>query len=131
MLRRFVYIQVHRGYITGRLVGSGGGSARRSSPHFDHPRSLFGQYPPIQEAIRSLLRELGSFRFGFIRPGALVHLVPEQEGGYTHAELRAFKQAAEEAGIVFAFMLDSRYGPLTDAQVVDVFRAAGWWRRFV
>lgn len=130
MIRRFVYLQVHRDYLLGRVIGSGGIAIRKDSSHLSHPRSPFGEFMPMRNLIRLLLQELGAFRFGLIGPTALVHLVPEWKGGYTHAELRAFKQATEDAGVNFAFLLDHQYGPLTDHQVMDAFQRAGWWRSF-
>jgi hypothetical protein len=90
-----------------------------------HPRTLFGEFDPIQQALASGLRELNAFRFGFLEPRGLIHLVPHFDGGYTQVELRAFREAGEGAGIRWPFLLDNRYGPLSDGQLQPIIEAAG------
>lgn len=118
LLRRFVYVQVHRGYFIARVVG-GTAQVSHECAELNHPRSLFNKFEPIRAAFASTFRELGAFRFGCIRPAGLVHLIEEMEGGYTQAELRAFREAAEAAGMRNVLMLDDKHGPVTDDQLAE------------
>lgn len=122
MLRKFVYIQVYRGHFFARVVGETH-DVRFDCAGMDHPRSLFGEHEVIRIAFAAALRDLKAFGFGFVKPTALVHLIPHLEGGYTSAELRAFRLAAEEAGIGRIFLLDDKEGPLSDDTLRQIFPA--------
>jgi len=116
MLRRFIYVQVHRGHFTARVVNSTSQLSRQCAD-LSHPRSLFNKFEPIRSAFAAAFKDVDGYRFGFIKPTGLVHLIPKVEGGYTQAELRAFREAAEAAGIHHTLILDDKYGPLTDEQL--------------
>ena len=120
MLRKFVYIQLYRGHFFARVVGETH-DIRFDCAGMDHPRSLFGDHEGIRSAFAAALRHLNAFRFGFIKPAALVHLIPHAEGGYTHAELRAFRLAAEEAGVGRIFLLNDKEGPASDDTLRQIF----------
>ena len=121
VLRRVVYVEMHRGHLSARVPGQPV-RVNRECADLSHPRTLFGKFMPIQEAIASALSELEAIRFGVIKPRGIIHLIPHFDGGYTDIELRAFREAAEAAGIFRPLLLDSKTSPLSDVQVKEVFR---------
>ena len=122
MRRKVVYIQVHHGYFIGRVHGDTR-SIRRECAGLNHPRTLAGNFMEIKESLTGLLKELRTPIMWVLRPYALVHLVPEAEGGYTNIELRAFKEAVEVAGAQMGFLCDDKYSPLSEQQVAEVVGA--------
>jgi len=52
-----------------------------------------GEFDEAQKSLRKVLEQLGLCRWYRAKPVALVHLVPQVEGGYTNVELRAFREA--------------------------------------
>jgi hypothetical protein len=80
--RRLIYIQVHPGHFIARLHGDGG-SIRRECSGLTHPRTLAGDFFAIQKSLKEIVRELSTPWMRFVRPHALVHLIPSFEGGYT------------------------------------------------
>ncbi|MDH4125698.1 MAG: hypothetical protein OEW64_12810 [Gammaproteobacteria bacterium] len=119
MLRRFLYVQVHRGHFAVRVV-NGTAALTRQCAALNHPRSIFGEFEPIRAAFAEAFKAIGGFRLGLFGPSGLIHLIPHLEGGYTHAELRAFRQAAQAAGMYLPYMLDDKHDPPTDKQIMQV-----------
>ncbi len=115
--RPFIYIKVHRGYFIAMRVGTDR-SVRKQCAALEHPRTLMGDFQAIADSFKGAFKELyPSMRF--LKPRALVHLIPEADGGYTNVELRAFNEAATMAGASFAFM--STYErPHTDSELAEV-----------
>lgn len=81
---------------------------------------LFGDYESISEQFGVALRRLHAFRFGIVKPLALVHVIPSIDGGYTRAELQELKHAAEAAGVGRIFLLDDRERPLSDEALIQI-----------
>jgi hypothetical protein len=80
---------------------------------------LIGNFEKVRTALRAIFKELRP-RFSLLQPWALLHLIPQYEGGYTTAELRAFKEAAELSGVSFCWL--STFERLyTDAELVETF----------
>ena len=119
MLRNFVYIQVYRGYFFARIVKSGI-DVRFECAGLSDTGRLFGDYKSISEQFGVALRRLRAFRFGIVKPLALVHLIPSMDGGYTRAELQELKQAAEAAGVGRIFLLDDKERPLSDEALIQI-----------
>ena len=118
LLRKFVYVQVYRGRYSARIVGEPTQVSHQCSD-LSHPRSLFNKFEPVRASFESAFRELKAFRFGLMKPTGLIHLVEKVEGGYTHAELRAFREAAQAAGMHNTLVLDDKYGPVSDQQLLN------------
>jgi hypothetical protein len=122
VLRKFVYVQVYRGYFFARIVKEGV-DIRFECAGLTHPRTLCGDYESICEQFRAALRRLHAFRFGIVKPLALIHLIPSMDGGYARAELRGFRQAAEAAGVGRTFFLDDKERPLSDEALIEIIPA--------
>ena len=130
MLRsRFVYFQVIRGSIVAS-VAPHDESVTELTAALEHPRTLMGDYAGFAAAFRTLLRKLGLGAWYQRKPWALVHLPEPTEGGYTPVELRAFREAAMEAGCSSVWMLGSREPPLSRESLEEVraiFDTSSWW----
>ena len=115
--RPLIYIQVQHGYFTAKRVGADR-IVRKQCVGLDHPRTLMGDFPAVADSFKSAFKELCP-RMWLVKPRALVHLIPEAEGGYTNVELRAFNEAAAMAGASFTFM--STYErPHTDSELAEM-----------
>jgi actin-like ATPase involved in cell morphogenesis len=55
-----------------------------------------GEFQEISACLKDVLHQLGSRPW--FKARVLIHLIPKVEGGYTNVELRAFREAAEQAG---------------------------------
>lgn len=93
--RKLVYVQVQKGYMVARIVGDGE-SIRVQCAGLNHPRTLMGDYHVVADGFQSIRRQLDVGPFSFQKLGALIHLVPTYDGGYTNVEIRGFQEAAEE-----------------------------------
>ncbi|MEO0364347.1 MAG: hypothetical protein AAF265_02520 [Pseudomonadota bacterium] len=78
-----------------RIVGDGE-SIQVQCAGLNHPRTLMGDYHAVADGFQSIRRQLDVGLFNLQKPGALIHLVPTYDGGYTNVEIRGFEEAAEE-----------------------------------
>ena len=104
ILRDSVYVQIHRGYLTvksRRILRE----ITKQCSGLTHPRTVLGDFNEVVETLREAFKEL--YRGKVIRPRltALVHIVPEVEGGFTPVELRGFRELAAQAGAVRVYLL--------------------------
>jgi hypothetical protein len=77
-----------------------------------------GDFQSVAGSLAAAFREIYP-ALRLFKPRALIHLIPEFEGGYTNVELRAFNEAAVMAGASFAFM--STYErPHTDSELAEI-----------
>jgi len=120
-LRKKLYIEVHKGKFTSRIVGTN----ERIETNCDqlyHPRTLAGDWEGIQKHLKVVISKHTSFIDKILKPTVLLHLVPKLEGGYTTSELRIFNQLCVAAGANFCLMCDDKYGPLSNEQLKEVFK---------
>lgn len=83
-----------------------------------------GDFDEAEKSLRKVLEQLGLCRWYRAKPVALVHLVPQVEGGYTNVELRAFREAMLAAGAGEVYLLID-HPPLTAPQLADFKRVLG------
>lgn len=121
--RAIAYVRITPGTATGSMAGSTRVTTVLS-PAFSHPRSLMGDFDEAVKSLRKVLEQLGLCRWYMARPVALVHLLPQVEGGYTNVELRAFREAALAAGAGETYLLVD-HPPLTAHQLLDVKQVLG------
>lgn len=118
-LRKYVYVQVHRGHVLARVAGTNA-SARVMSSALDHPRTLMGDFGEVTSCLKSALKELKRSERMLLKPRLLVHLIPNLDGGYTNVELRAFREAGDSAGGYRTFLL-ADHDPISDEEVFTVY----------
>mgnify|MGYP000356639003 CR=1 FL=1 len=124
MFRRpIVYVQIAAGTVTGSIAGAPRATTIASTA-LSHPRTLMGDFAEVEQCLRKMLEQLGLRRWYMAKPIALVHLVPQVEGGYTNVELRAFREAMAAAGAGEVYLLVD-HPPLTSDQQTNFKRLLG------
>jgi len=120
-LRRKIYIEVHRGEFISRQTRTAR-TIHTQCSQLNHQRTLDGNCDEIVASLKEVLGKHCSMLDRVLKPIVLLHLVPKRDGGYTASELAIFKQLCEKAGAGFCLLCDDKYGPLTDAQLKEVFQ---------
>jgi actin-like ATPase involved in cell morphogenesis len=78
-----------------------------------------GEFQEVTACLKNVLQQLGSRPW--LKARVLIHLVPAVEGGYTNVELRAFREAAEQAGAGPVWLLKD-HPPASDAELQSLFK---------
>ena len=120
-MRNLIYIKVYKGYIEARTYGENNEKVFYSSG-LSHPRSLADNFIEVETTFKQALSEQPDKWFGLIKPTVLVHLVPKVEGGYTQAELRFFREAAQGAGARKVYLMANQYPPLKDTELYEALK---------
>ena len=117
-MKKLIYIKVYKGYVQARTVGENN-ERQFFSEGLSHPRSLAGKFIEVEKTFKEAISAQPKVFFGLVKPKVLVHLVPEMEGGYTDLELRFFREAAFGGGASEIYLLDSKYSPQPDSELIN------------
>ena len=119
--RRFIYIQIYRGYFLLRFYGEPE-ERRYECSGLEHPRTLAGDFDSITQSMRQAFKEISTVQMWVIRPRILVHIVPDQEGGITPIELRAFREAVQDSmkASMILLMAGEKHGILSDEDLENL-----------
>ena len=79
----------------------------------------FSSYPEWL-GFKQAISEHSNVFWGLVKPKVLIHLLVDAEGGYTEVELRFFREAAIEAGSGFTLLLDNKFGPQVDGELLKL-----------
>ena len=123
--RLFVYVKLFPGRFQIRQCAPKNPQIDRTidSEALCHPRSILGSIDQFSDDLNTALKDIGAFRFSFVKPNGLLHFVEPVDGGYTQAELFGVREAAKIAGIKNPLMLDSVEPALSDAQISEVMNS--------
>lgn len=92
-----IVLTVSSSGVTGR-DSSGSPPVSRTCLSLGHPRTLMGSFPEIAACFREILQEVGQGSLLRPQPRVVIQLPPGADGGFTDVELRAFSEAALQAG---------------------------------
>ncbi|NTV96500.1 MAG: rod shape-determining protein MreB [Thiobacillus sp.] len=92
---------------------------------FRHPRTLLADFTAAEMALKHLMARLAPGRWFAPAPVLVLHPLPDQEGGLTAIEVRAFRELALGAGARQVYLWQGDELALDQLRELDFSRARG------
>ena len=117
-----VYIKISRNKIEVTNLHTGETLYRTASPAFSTDRLVMAHFNYAESLIRSTLKEM-NFSKSLFPPvlKMLIQQVEPVEEGLTEIEKRAYRDLAEQAGAVKAYLVE-HFRPLSDHDALEEFK---------
>lgn len=92
---------------------------------FKHPRTLLADFLAAEQALKHVMARLAASSWFAPAPVVVMHPLPEQEGGLTAIEIRAFRELAIGAGARKVYLWEGEALSLDRLRELDFDHAEG------